>query len=111
MKKFLVLYMSSVPAAKQMALASPEQTRAGMALWTAWSKEAGSALVDLGMPLGHPHRVTAQSPSTKSESKVTGFSVMQADSTEQIVKLLRSHPHHKAPDASIEILEFMPMPA
>ncbi len=30
MKKFLVLYKSSVPAAEQMSKASPEQMRAGM---------------------------------------------------------------------------------
>ena len=49
-----------------------------MALWADWSKEAGSTLVDLGTPLGHPVKVSIQSPSTKSEIKVTGFSIMQA---------------------------------
>ena len=40
MKKFLVLYKSNVPAAQQMASATPEQMKAGMDLWKAWAQQA-----------------------------------------------------------------------
>jgi hypothetical protein len=101
MKKFLVLYLSSVPAKEQMAKASPEQSKAGMELWMAWAKSAATAIVDLGAPLG------SVGPGS---SKVTGFSILQATSAEAIQSLMKKHPHHKAPGASIEIHEFLQMP-
>ena len=109
MKKFLVLYLSSVPAAQQMASASPEQMKAGMDLWMAWARQAGSAVVDLGMPLGNAKSVASDSvwPAT---SQISGFSILQAASAEAVTDLLRKHPHHRAPGASIEVFEFMPMP-
>ena len=109
MKKYLVLYKSSVSAIEQMAKASPEQAKAGMDLWMSWSKKAGSAIVDLGAPLGNPIKVAGGS-SSKSDSNVTGFSILQADSSKAILDLLKDHPHFKAPGASIEVLEFLPMP-
>jgi hypothetical protein len=109
MKKFLVLYVSSVSAPEQMSKASPEQMKAGMDLWMEWAKKAGSAIVDLGTPLGNPMTVADGLPSA-SESKVTGFSILQADSMKAIGELLKNHPHHRAPGSSIEVLEFLPMP-
>jgi len=108
-KKYLVLYKSSVSAVEQMAKAPPEQAKAGMDLWMSWSKKAGSAIVDLGAPLGNPMKVAGGS-SNKSDSNVTGFSILQADSSKAIVDLMKDHPHFKAPGASIEVLEFLPMP-
>ena len=52
MTKYLVLYNAPTSAADQMAQASPEEAQAGMDAWMAWAKEAGDAVVDLGMPLG-----------------------------------------------------------
>ena len=48
MKKFLVLYESSIPAAEQIKKAPPEEAKAGMELWMKWMKKAGSAIVDGG---------------------------------------------------------------
>jgi hypothetical protein len=109
MKKYLVLYLSSVSAVDQMAKAPPEQAKAGMEMWMAWAKAAGSAIVDLGSPLGHPMKA-APTGGAKSDSKVTGFSILQAASAEDLAKLMAKHPHHHAPGASIEVLEFLPMP-
>src|SRR2546428_13699090 len=75
MKKFLVLYGSSVPAREQIAKVPPEQAKAGMDLWTAWAKKAGHAIIDLGAPLGDAMRVEGGS-TTSSASKVAGFSIV-----------------------------------
>ncbi|HMF97530.1 MAG TPA: hypothetical protein VKE96_24690 [Vicinamibacterales bacterium] len=109
MKKFLVLYKSSVPAAQQMASATPEQMKAGMDLWNAWAQQAQKAIVDLGMPLGNPQEIAGASV-RHSDSKVAGFSILQAESERAVTDLLMKHPHHRAPGASIEVLEMMPMP-
>jgi|SRR5579864_3507573 len=109
MTKFLVLYKSSVPAAQQMAGATPEQMKEGMDLWKAWAQEAQKAIVDLGMPLTNPLQIAGTSV-RQSDSKVTGFSVLQAESTRAVTDLLIKHPHRRAPGASIEVLEMMPIP-
>jgi hypothetical protein len=109
MKKFLVLYKSSVPAAQQRAAATPEQMKAGMDLWKAWAQQAQQAIVDLGMPLGNPEEITEASV-LRSDSRVAGFSILQGESHQAVTALLMKHPHHRAPGASIEVLEMMPTP-
>lgn len=108
MKKFLVLYKSSVPAAQQMAGATTEQMKAGMALWKAWAQEAQQAILDLGMPLGNAEEIAGGSI-RPSDGKIAGFSILQAESENAVTDVLKSHPHHRAPGASIEVLEMMPM--
>jgi hypothetical protein len=110
MEKFLVLYRSSVPAREQMAKTPPEQAKAGMELWLAWAKKSGRAIVDLGAPLGEPVKIEGGS-ATASDSKVTGFSILEAESSKEVARLMKDHPHFKAPGASIEVLEFLTMPA
>jgi len=46
-----------------------------------------------------------------SAGKVTGYSIVQADSRAEVERLFEGHPHFHAPGASIEVLEVMPMPA
>jgi hypothetical protein len=92
-----------------MSKASPEQAKAGMDLWMAWAKKAGAAIVDMGAPLGDGMKLTA-SGSSKSESKGTGFSILQAESNKAIQELLKNHPHFRAPGGSIEAFEFLSMP-
>ena len=51
MKKFLVLYQSTVPTSEQMKNATPEQAKAGMDAWMSWAGRAGSGIVDMGSPV------------------------------------------------------------
>jgi hypothetical protein len=108
MKKYLVLYRSPVHAADQIAHATPEQQQAGFDEWTAWAHRAGSAVVDLGNPVGHPHYFSG-TPS-KGVSHLGGFSILQADDEGELRILLVGHPHLQIPGASIEAHEFLPMP-
>ena len=108
MPKFMVLYRSSSSASEQMSKASPEQAKAGMDLWMAWSKKAGKAIVDLGAPLGPAKAV--KGGSAGGASTISGFSILQGESGKQVEELLKDHPHFKAPGASIEVLEFLAMP-
>jgi hypothetical protein len=109
MKKFLVLYQSPISAAEQMAKATPEQAKAGMDAWMAWAKKAGSAVVDLGAPTGNGTSVTPKGSSAGS-TKIGGFSIMQGESINAVVRLLEGHPHFMVPGATIEVLETLAMP-
>jgi len=109
-KKYLVLYLSSVPASEQMSRASPEQAKAGMDLWMTWAKKVGAGIVDMGAPVGSGIKIAANGSSSPSDSKVTGFGILQAQSTKALQEMLKNHPHFQAPGAAIEAFEFLPMP-
>src|SRR5688500_3365506 len=110
MKKVLVLYQSTASAAAQMKNVTPEQAKAGMDAWMSWAKQAGSAIVDLGNPVAAAAKIDASQQVGASTAQVGGFSILQAESKEKLSALLRNHPHFMAPGASIEVLEFLPMP-
>jgi hypothetical protein len=108
MKKYLVLYRSSTPAAEMMANATPEQMQAGMEDWNRWSQMAGDGVIDLGSPLGDARTVGKASGSDPTH--VTGYSILQAETADEVAKLLEAHPHLKTPgDSSITAIELLHM--
>jgi hypothetical protein len=109
MKKFLVLYKSPASAFEQMKKATPEQQKAGMDAWMAWSKSAAASIVEMGAPLGKSLRVTKESTSPTTND-LGGFSILQAESKEALAETLKGHPHFMMPDGSIEVVELMPIP-
>jgi hypothetical protein len=103
MAKFLVLYRAKTTAAEQMAAGTPEQAQAGMEAWMAWAHRAGEAVVDLGAPLA-----VVESGGDAGDP-IGGYSILQADDADALVKVLDGHPH-SAMGGTIEILEFLSMP-
>ena len=48
---------------------------------------------------------------TDSTSDVSGFTIIQADSRDAAIAILRDHPHFKNSNSpAMELLEFLPMP-
>ena len=109
MKKFLVLYRSSLSAQEQMAKATPEQSKAGMDAWMSWAGRAGDAVVDLGNPVAHAHAVPHGAEEANA-NQIGGFSILQALSSSDLDPLLQNHPHLIVSGNSIEVHEFLPMP-
>jgi hypothetical protein len=107
--KYMVLYRSSVPAQDQMASASPEQAQEGAAMWMRWAEKTGSALVDLGSPLGDS-RFVPSGADAQAGTPIGGFSVVEADSADDAAKLLDDHPHLQMPGGVIEVLEYLQIP-
>jgi hypothetical protein len=106
MTKFLVLYESSIPPREMMAQATPEQMQSGMEAWMSWSGKAGDAVVDLGSPVAAGPTVGGAG----GNERVSGFSILQADSEDDVKKLLEDHPHLQAPgDPSIAVYEVLGM--
>ena len=110
MEKFLVLYQSTVPASEQMKSATPEQAKAGMDAWMSWAARAGSGIVEMGSPVAPAAKVESPAKVGPGSSPVAGYSILQAESKESLMALLTNHPHFLAPGASIEVLQFLPMP-
>jgi hypothetical protein len=107
MKRFLVLYESSMASSELMASSTPEQMQAGMEMWRKWADAAGSGIVDLGSPLGEGRSVGGSG----GADRVTGFSILQAESAADLDKLLDGHPHLQSPgNPSIAVYEFLAVP-
>lgn len=106
MSKFMILYRASTSAREQLANATPEQMQAGLEAWRTWATKVGYAVVDLGSPLAHTTHV---GPGAASSDSVTGYSILQAGSADEIETILDGHPHLSMPGASIEVLEVIPI--
>jgi hypothetical protein len=109
MKKFLVLYKAPLASFEQAMKASPAEQKSGMEAWMAWSKKAGSAVIDLGAPLGKTMKVTP-SGASPSTNDLGGFSIMQGESKEAVAATLKGHPHFQMANGTIEVVEMMAIP-
>jgi hypothetical protein len=109
MKKFLVLYKAPTASFEQMKKATPDQQKAGMEAWMTWGKKASGSIVDMGGPLGKSMRVTTGG-SAPATNDLGGYSIMQAESKEDLAQSLKGHPHFMTPDGTIEVVELMPIP-
>ena len=106
MPKYVILYRSSFSPGAQMG--TPEQAAEGMRAWMSWAGRAGSALVDMGAPLA---QVATEGPAGDTGVGISGYSVLEADSTDAVKQLLDKHPHLSMPGGSfIEILQCLPVP-
>jgi len=71
-----------------------------------WAGRTGSALVEMGAPLG----ATAHVGGKAAADDVGGYSMLTAESLDHAKKLLDKHPHSKTPGAFIEVLEVVNLP-
>jgi len=110
MKRYITLYYAPTAVAERFAQATPEQAQQGMRLWSEWKEKIGSGLVDLGKPLGNAMKV-AKDGITKNDSNVIGMSILQAETMDEALEMVKDHHHLRwAPDCSIVVLEEMPIP-
>ena len=100
MAKYLLAYLGGGMAETE------EAQQKAMAAWGAWFGSLGSAVVDGGAPFG-PSAAVGGGTAT---SALTGYSILQADSSGELEGLLANHPHRKMPGASIDTLEFVTLP-
>jgi hypothetical protein len=106
----MVLFNSTIAASELMANATPEDMKASMAEWMKWADEAKKkAKFEFGMPLQAVNRITAGGV-TASDSQISGYSIMEGESKDVIIDLLKSHPQMKRQGATIDVLEMLPMP-
>ena len=111
MKKYIVIYHAPIDAWKQTEDSSPEEMEEGMKAWMEWAARCGENLVDMGTPLAHGLRVLPGGGSAESEQQVAGYSIMQAESRDEVLALLQGHPHLEWNAAcAIEVHESLPTP-
>lgn len=110
LKTYLVVYHSPASAMKKMQKATPEQMAEGMKAWMMWAKKCGKRLVDMGAPLTGGVNLKATGAAIPSKRKVTGYSILKAESMTAAKKLLKGHPHLAwVKGCEIEVHEAMQM--
>ena len=110
MRRYIVLYQAPLSVAARFAQATPQEAMKGLQLWSDWAAKVGTALVDPGKPLGNAITVT-KAGSTKSDSKIIGLSILQANSMDEARDMVKDHHHlYWADDCEIVVLEEVPIP-
>jgi hypothetical protein len=107
MRRYIILYSAPKTVAERFAQATPEQAQKGLQLWVDWAKKLGSALIDPGKPLGNARKVTPKGV-TKSDTQVIGMSILQANSMDEALEMVKNHHHLEF--GEIDVLEEMPIP-
>ena len=112
MGKFMVLYQAPFNATEKMGASTPDQMKKGIVEWMVWKEktEKTGASFEFGMPLDAKAHLEPDGTTSESRLQVSGYGVIEAESLETALKLLKDHPHLKAQGASLEILAFVPMP-
>jgi hypothetical protein len=98
-KKFLYLYSGGNPPKNEA------EGKAVMGAWMAYYGKLGKAIVDGGAPFAHGSKTIGKA----SASHATGYTIIEAASFEDAVKLTDGHPH-VAHGGGVEVFEIAPMP-
>ena len=111
MKKFIVTYQAPIDATWKTQESTPEEMEEGMKAWMTWAEKCGNKLVDMGSPLGNAVTIRPGGSSADSASEIIGYSILQADSMEDALSLLKDHPHlNWNAECEIDVLESLDMP-
>ena len=84
---------------------SEEEGKKVMAQWGEWMKMCGDNLVDAGNPCSSSKRVTKDSVGEVTETPVSGYSIIKADSMENAVKAAQMIPLVVDGSGSCEVYE------
>ena len=108
MPKYMMIYRGE---ATDLADMSEEESAAVLEKWTSWIDRVGPALVDIGAPFGGGTAVIDDGSSGLA-SKLTGYSIVQADDLSQASALTAGHPYLSEGQGAyaIDVFELMPVP-
>lgn len=84
---------------------SDEEKAKVMGDWGEWMKQCGDNLVDAGNPCSNVKVVTKDDVSEFSGDRVTGYSIIKADSMEDAVKAARMVPLVVDGSGSVDVYE------
>ncbi len=87
---------------------SPEEGASYEAKWRAWFGSIGEAWVNPGNPMGMTKKVSSRGVSdVNGSTRLTGFSVVKADSMEAALDMAKRCPHLE--HGSVDVAEAMDM--
>jgi hypothetical protein len=101
MPKYIIAYLG------EPKFESPQQGAAHMAKWKAWIGGLGDAVVNPGTPLAKGKLVSSRGVSDSGENRLTGFSMVMAESMDAALELAQRCPY--VDHGTIEVAEVMEM--
>lgn len=100
--------MPAAAMAEMMAKSTPEDRKKDMDRWNKWMEEHKDSFADMGAPAGKNTRVTKDG-ATEVPNDIGGYSIMQAESKEDLIEILKTNPSNDMPGSYVEVMEAMPM--
>jgi hypothetical protein len=95
MQRFLLLYSGP-----------PTPPTATHERWPAWFNKVGGALVDIGSPMANGVVLHPDGSTSGDADPLRGYSLIEAESRDEALELLRDHPLLAAgPDYRIQLFE------
>jgi hypothetical protein len=92
MTKYVLLYTAI--GGQATVAPTPEEQQASLAAWNAWFEGMGKHVVDAGNPFGPAKTIaTDGSASDGAASRVTGYSVVEAESLDAATALAKGCPN------------------
>ena len=110
MRRFLILFNAPEPMSEFMLRSTPEERKAGLEAWIKWKAEADQTIsFEFGAVIQAVQRIE-QKDLIGSTNTATNYAFADAETKDDVINALQSHPHLKRTSASIDVLEELSMP-
>ena len=114
MKKYLAVFVGSPNAMNSWARLTESERQQkqvqGISAWKKWAEDHASSILEMGGPLSKTMLVS-KSGISDIRNKLSGFTIVQADSQAAAANLFLNHPHFTIfPGEGVEIMEILPIP-
>ena len=112
MTKYLLLYWAP-PEVNAQYEPSPDEMQEMFAQWQAWKQKFKDQVADMGDGLQPKGKLVkkgggvSDGPSPEAKEIVTGYSIIQAKSMDEAIKVAKECPIFSMPNATTEIRELM----
>src|SRR5262249_8702432 len=113
---YLAVFLGNKDSAKMKAwnaLSESERNakmQEGMAAWKGWVQKHQAVIVGMGGPLGRTKK-TGDRCIEDVRNRLSGYTVVRADSQEAAAKMFEKHPHFtNFPGDSVEVMPVLPIP-
>jgi len=102
MAQFGLLYIG------EPQFSSPEEGQANSQRYMAWLNGLGDAVVNRGIPMGPPTRVTAAGVSNEQQAdRLTGITIVEADDMDAAIAIAKNCPYIEV--AALDVVEIFEM--
>ena len=102
MPQFGLLYVG------EPQFSSPEEGQANGERYWAWLEGLGDAIVNKGIPMGPPTRVTAEGVSSeKRADRLTGLTIVEADDMDAAIEIAKACPYLEV--AALDVVQIFEM--
>lgn len=102
MAQFGLLYVG------EPQFSSPEEGQANGKRYMEWLNDLGDAIVNRGIPMGPPTRVTAEGVSSEERAdRLTGLTIVEADDMDAAIEMAKNCPYVDV--AALDVVQIFEM--